>query len=106
MGALTEAVVAMENVEQPETLDQLIADRARLHGDFTNTSTCDQRLKDDFRAWVPNWQSMQPYQRTALDMIAQKIARILTGDPNETDHWKDIEGYARMVRMRLEQGRR
>ena len=34
-------------------------------------------------------------------MIACKIARILSGDPNWRDHWDDIAGYATLVAERL-----
>lgn len=30
-------------------------------------------------------------------MILHKCGRILSGDPNEPDHWRDIEGYARIA---------
>jgi hypothetical protein len=38
----------------------------------------------------------------ALDMICLKISRIVTGDHNAVDHWQDIEGYAALIRKRLE----
>lgn len=82
-------------------IDDKIAERAKTHGDFADTSKCDQRLKDDLRAWGPKWEALTPYQRTALDMICQKIARIMTGDPDEPDHWFDIAGYSTMVHDRL-----
>jgi hypothetical protein len=37
-------------------------------------------------------------------MMASKMARIVTGDPDNIDHWLDIEGYARLVRNILERG--
>lgn len=82
-------------------IHDVISARAETHGDFSDTSRCDQRLKEDMRAWKPAWHKMEPFQRTALDMIAQKIARILTGNPHEPDHWQDIAGYATMVHERL-----
>jgi hypothetical protein len=42
------------------------------------------------------------YQAEALDMIFSKIARIVIGDPNHTDSWIDIAGYAKLVADRLE----
>lgn len=36
-------------------------------------------------------------QLESLDMILHKCGRILSGDPNEPDHWRDIEGYARIA---------
>ncbi|CAB4172042.1 hypothetical protein UFOVP1552_8 [uncultured Caudovirales phage] len=41
------------------------------------------------------------YMRESVHMIQQKIARILSGDPFEPDHWMDIEGYARLVSIEL-----
>lgn len=85
-------------------ITETIAERAKLHGDFSHTSACAQRIKEDMRAWSPNWETLKPYQREALDQIAQKVARIMTGDPDEPDHWRDIAGYATMVEIRLGEG--
>jgi hypothetical protein len=30
-------------------------------------------------------------------MIALKLSRILSGKPDEQDHWDDIAGYARLA---------
>ncbi len=51
----------------------------------------------------PNWETMTYDQREGLDMIANKIARILNGDPNYADSWHDIAGYATLVEKRIEQ---
>lgn len=42
-------------------------------------------------------------QRDALQMIAVKISRILNGDPNYADNWRDIAGYATLVADRLDE---
>jgi hypothetical protein len=49
--------------------------------------TADRKLEDD--------------QAEALEMIANKIARILNGDPDYADSWTDIAGYATLVAERL-----
>jgi hypothetical protein len=36
-------------------------------------------------------------QREALDYIAGKLARILSGQPGYADHWDDIAGYAKLA---------
>lgn len=41
-------------------------------------------------------------QKETLDMIAHKIARIITGDPNYIDSWLDIAGYAQKQVQELE----
>lgn len=45
---------------------------------------------------------MDPDQIECLEMIAHKIGRILNGDPNYGDSWRDISGYATLVADRLE----
>ena len=49
----------------------------------------------------PEWKKLTTYQRESLIVIAQKIARILNGNPNEPDHWHDIAGYATLVEKEL-----
>lgn len=49
----------------------------------------------------PNWESMSSSQREGLDMIAQKLARILTGNHAADEHWEDIVGYTEMIRKEL-----
>ena len=34
-------------------------------------------------------------------MIVHKIGRILAGNPNHSDHWHDIAGYATLVDAQL-----
>ncbi len=35
-----------------------------------------------------------------FEVIADKIARILNGDPNYKDNWHDIQGYAKLAEDR------
>lgn len=42
-----------------------------------------------------------PFQES-LDMIANKISRILNGDCYYDDSWRDISGYATLALMELE----
>ena len=44
-----------------------------------------------------NWKSLDDMQRETLEMVATKIGRILSGNPHEVDHWKDIAGYAQLI---------
>jgi hypothetical protein len=75
---------------------ETLATRASTHGDFIENGRIMQILKADLRTGV-NWDFLRPEQREALEMIVHKIGRILSGDPNEPDHWKDIAGYATLV---------
>ncbi len=80
-----------------EDLNNLIQLRQPAHGPFTDTSTIIQDLKDVYRA-TAGWDNLCPRRREALDCIAIKIGRILSGNASEPDHWNDIAGYAELGR--------
>lgn len=71
------------------TPDELHKERGATHGDFREQFDIAQRLKV---ALGPR--KLHPIQREALDMIMTKVSRIVTGNPDEPDHWEDIAGYA------------
>ena len=48
-----------------------------------------------------NHEHMTDDQVIALDMICNKMARIVNGDPNYIDNWHDICGYATLVEQEL-----
>ena len=77
-----------------------IAARHETHGDYADTARYAQHLKTTMHN-TRNWIRLSPDKREALDLIATKLARILSGEPNEPDHWLDLEGYARLARERL-----
>jgi len=77
-------------------MSDLLNDRAKTHGDYYRTSMMAQELKDAMRRGV-NWKSLDDMQRETLEMVATKIGRILSGNPHEVDHWKDIAGYAQLI---------
>jgi len=79
----------------------VITERANTHGDFQENAYFAQEMKLLFREAHGN---LSVVQREALDMIAAKVCRILSGNANEPDHWLDIEGYARLARQRLDDG--
>jgi hypothetical protein len=75
-------------------------ERGTRYGDFRDHAHICQEIK---RAMVHtgNWSRLNDVQKQALDVIADKIARILSGDPNYADNWHDIQGYAKLVEDRL-----
>jgi len=75
-----------------------IDERQSTHGDFDEVSLVAQNIKHLMR----HYKVLPATHAESLDLIATKIARIVCGNPNEPDHWRDIEGYARLVRERLE----
>jgi hypothetical protein len=72
-----------------------IPNRDNQHGGMEAVGLVAQDLKACMRTWGNNWSSLTPGEREALDMIAHKIARILSGaDPHDPEHWTDLAGYA------------
>ena len=82
-------------------MSDLINEREKTHGPFITVAAKAQQLKDMIQGGK-NWEEMDDVQREALQMIASKIARILAGNYDEVDHWRDISGYAELVVRELE----
>ena len=75
------------------TVDKLLSDRKKTHGNFPDNARISQMLKQVART-APNWDNMNEAQRESFDLQASKWGRILAGDHNFTDHWDDLVGYA------------
>ena len=82
-------------------IDAIIAAHESSHGDFTGNATTAQALKYVMRQGK-NWEEMPAWMRESLEQMQTKVARILAGDFNDPDHWKDLQGYPRLVETRLE----
>lgn len=77
-----------------------LRDRGQTYGPFSERARVTQALKRAM-ADSKNWDRLSDDQRECLENIAQKIGRILNGDPNYVDSWHDIIGYTRLVEERL-----
>ena len=84
----------------PAGVAQTLAERGKRYGDFTDHARIAQNIQDAMRS-TEGWGNLAPVHRQALTVIADKIARILSGDPNYADNWHDIQGYAKLVEDRL-----
>ncbi|HKF95130.1 MAG TPA: DUF6378 domain-containing protein, partial [Gammaproteobacteria bacterium] len=69
------------------------------YGDFTDHAAIAQTLQTDMRN-TSGWERLTADKRQALTVIADKIARVLSGDPEYRDNWHDIAGYAKLVEDR------
>lgn len=74
----------------------VLQERSATHGDFAHGAVVSQRLKFALAAGV-NWETMDAVQREALEAVMGKLARIVTGDPNFIDHYRDIIGYTQLA---------
>lgn len=77
-----------------------LAERGARYGDFSCHASIAQELQDVMRAAEPGWLRLTTDKRQALTVIADKIARILSGDPEYRDNWHDIQGYAKLAEDR------
>lgn len=87
------------------SVDALLSERGRTHGDFAVHARVTTRLKDVIMDEIADsirrgQQPLTLVQRESLDMICHKIGRTIAGDPGFQDHWDDIAGYARLVSQR------
>ena len=82
-------------------IEQTLSERGGRYGAFIDQGRIEQNIKEVMRN-TPNWEKLAPDQKSALEMIAVKISRILKGDPKYADNWHDIVGYAKLVDDRLQ----
>ena len=82
-------------------LDKILTQRHNTYGLFMHQALLTQTFKEVARR-SSNYEHMAADQREALDMIFNKIGRILNGNPNYADSWVDIAGYAKLVADRLD----
>ena len=81
-------------------LAQTLAERGSRYGDFTDHARICQNLKRTMCAEA-GWDRLTDVQKQSLEVIADKVGRILSGDPNYADNWHDIQGYAKLAEDRL-----
>ena len=79
----------------------IIDEREKTHGPFMTVASKAQQIKDAMQGGK-NWEELDDIQREALQMIASKIGRILAGNHDEVDHWRDVAGYAELVVRELD----
>lgn len=83
--------------------DPILTEREKTHGSFAKNAKYSQHLKNVFRnlegpfVGESSYRKLSSVHREALDMIALKLSRILSGQADFKDHWDDIAGYAKLA---------
>lgn len=85
---------------QLPSIDATLVERGKRYGDFSVHASICQSLKRVICETENYKTRLTASQKQSLDVIADKIARILSGDPNYTDNWHDIQGYAKLAEER------
>lgn len=82
--------------------EDILIRRGKEYGDYDHMCARIQAIKlAMFTGVNETKRDLSPGQTEALEMIATKIGRILTGNPNNEDSWRDIAGYATLVADRI-----
>lgn len=81
-------------------IDDVLIERGRRYGAFLDQARIAQRIKGAIFLHA-DLDNLEYDHREALEMIANKIGRIINGDPNYADSWDDIAGYAKLVADRV-----
>lgn len=81
-------------------VNKTLHERETTHGDFGQQSRLSQELKDLMKS-SKFWWTLEPFHREALEMIAHKISRALSGNPTFLDHYADISGYSTLIHQEL-----
>ena len=103
-GAITQdAIDKYLVIIPPSGIADTLKERGSRYGVFAEHAYIAQSIQNVMRA-APGWTKLSCDEAQALTVIADKIARILNGDPHYTDNWHDIQGYAKLVEDRLNSG--
>lgn len=81
-------------------IEATLSERGGRYGSFATQAAIEQALGDRL-AEEPGWSRLAPDQKSAVQMILVKLARIVNGDPDYRDNWHDIIGYAKLIEDRL-----
>lgn len=73
----------------------LLQERNKTHGSFELNAHYSQMFKQIMHG-ADCWPGMPNAQKEALDLIALKLSRILSGQTKFNDHWDDLAGYAKL----------
>ena len=82
------------------SINKTLEQRGERYGKFKDVAATTYALQEILRN-AKNHEHMTDDQVIALDMICNKMARIVNGDPDYTDNWHDISGYATLVEQEL-----
>ena len=75
------------------SVDVLHEERGSQYGDWRTQAQVAQGIKDSYRLGA-GYNELTPQVKEKLDMIANKISRIVNGNQFNQDSWDDIAGYA------------
>jgi hypothetical protein len=95
--------LAIEDHTPQTEVDAILDSRAKDYGKFIEGAEIMQMLKRLVHNYIEKRDTPLAFdQREAIDMIIHKLGRIINGNPDKVDSWRDVAGYATLVADRLE----
>jgi hypothetical protein len=86
-----------------DTVNDVLNARATNYGKFIEGAEIMQMTKRLVHNYIEQRGTSLAFdQLEAIDMIIHKLGRIINGNPDHTDSWVDIAGYATLVADRLQ----
>lgn len=78
-----------------QDIQSTLAERGSRYGEFADVARVTSQIVNAVFDHRPT--GLSDVQKVAVNMIANKLARIACGDPGYADSWRDIAGYAELV---------
>lgn len=76
-------------------INQVLAERGDNYGDWGRECRMNETIIEAL-ATGEGWGRMEATQREAIRRMVMKMVRIANGNPDHSDSWTDLEGYARL----------
>jgi len=84
------------------SLGATLEQRGTRYGKFVNHAEVSQAIQQRLLSHAYNQSvGLSAIHKEAISMICHKLGRIVNGDPNYDDSWRDIAGYATLVEKHI-----
>jgi len=83
-------------------IQNVLNERQTTHGDFADHAEVTQSIKIAMQA-SKKWNDLTDIQKESLEMVAHKMGRICSGNPDVLDHYLDSIGYLQLAVNELRQ---
>lgn len=79
------------------TIDRILEERGSRYGRYSDNARIAQKLKQAVEDDMDSNPLLEDHHRETIHMIFVKLARVINGDPNYLDNWRDISAYSELT---------
>ena len=87
--------------ESLQSVEETLVQRGNRYGEYYKVAEVSQDIKATlYQGMLSSGKTendIPDYMWESIDMIANKLSRVVNGDPLYDDNWRDIAGYAQLV---------